>query len=93
MKSCSEHKVLQPYPLEGVVIVGMGNSAYDLMFKTFCEGRWWKRLNAELWTLNGAGYCFPSDKVWSTHDQRHMDNIIGIKSEKCPEWPNGIDPT
>jgi|TARA_R110000824_G_scaffold18523_5_gene73249 hypothetical protein len=84
---------LRPYPLKGIVLVGMGESAWDLMARTFAQGQWWKRLGYELWGINASGYAFRCDKVWSIHDASTMQDIFDELDESCPEAPDGVDPT
>lgn len=85
--------VLEPYQLKGVVIVGLGQTAWDLMERIFAQGQWWRRLGYELWGINAAGYAFRCDKVWSVHDRKTMEAIFAELGESVPEAPNGIDPT
>ena len=62
-----EEKVLKPYPVERVVLLGMGYSLWDYIHQSYGkpparDGK------TEVWTLNYAGWVFKSDLCFNMHD-------------------------
>lgn len=100
-------RVLKPYPLDAVTIIGMGATA--IQFPTAClDGYYSRNKRQQIWTINNAAYAFKSDLCWSIHDDKMMHSAeIGkapegqfylqdlecpiVTSEAMPDYPNSLE--
>lgn len=66
-----EDRVLKPFPLDTITIIGMGATA--IQFTHACvDGYYTKAKREQIWTINNAGYAFNCDMCFSIHDEQMM---------------------
>lgn len=64
-------KVFKPYPLERVVILGMGMSTYDWNCMQYMSPMWGDMV--EVWGINQAALTFHCHKMISAHEHSVLD--------------------
>lgn len=63
-----EDRVLKPYPLNEVVILGMGGSVYSWMQACHKDLGPFVRERTEVWAMNYGGAALNVDLIWNMHD-------------------------
>lgn len=68
MRIGPEERVQKPFPLKRVVILGMGFSLWDYIYKAYGEPTDIGEPGVEVWGMNYAGWPFRVDRVFNMHD-------------------------
>lgn len=63
-----ESRVLKPFPLDEVIIVGMGATAVQFINHCFEVGYSADGVKSQVWAINNAAHAFNCDLAWSVHD-------------------------
>jgi hypothetical protein len=63
-----EERVLKPYELDEVTILGMGLSAWDFIHMSYGNPTHFGNPKHQVWTLNYGAYVFRSDLCFNLHD-------------------------
>lgn len=64
----TEDRVLKPYPLKKVIILGMGMSLWDFIHSSYGNPSHLGEEGTEIWSINYAGFVFQSSLVFNMHD-------------------------
>lgn len=80
-----EDKVLKPYPLKKVIILGMGFSMIDFIHQSYGNPSHLGEEGTEIWAINYAGFTFNADVIFNLHDfEDHAHHEVMKAYAKLP---------